>query len=157
MRQIMCAAAAVLMVSTLGCSPRDRRETASTLDSTAADIGRDVETGADEARDELKDFGYERRAEFRRDVDLQLQRLDQQISDLERSTKRGVDKARDSAVVHVQGARRAVARSLDRFGSATETTWEEVKHDITAAVDSLDREVKRLLPDARPMGGTGPS
>jgi hypothetical protein len=157
MRQLICAAAAVLMVATLGCSPRDRRETASTLDSTAADLGRDVEEGADEARDEFREFSYDRRTEFRRDVDLKLKQLDEQISELERTTKRGVDQARDSAIVHVRGARRAVDRSLDRFAAATETTWEEVKDGISAAVDSLDREVKKLLPDARPMGGAGPS
>jgi molecular chaperone GrpE (heat shock protein) len=157
MRQIICAAAAALMVMTLGCSPRDRRETASTLDSTAADIGRDVEQGAEEARDEFRDYAYDRRSEFRRDVDLKLKQLDEQIAELERTTKRGVDKARDSAVVRVTGARTAVSQNLDRFAGATEATWEEVKHDLTAAVDSLDREVKKLLPDARPMGGTGPS
>ena len=157
MRQIICAAAAVLMVATLGCSPRDRRETASSLDSTAADVGRDVEETAEEARDEFREFSYDRRSEFRRDVDLKLKQLDEQIAELERTTKRGVDKARDSAVVHVRGARRAVNQSLDRFATASETTWEEVKQNITAAVDSLDREVKKLLPDARPMGGAGPS
>jgi hypothetical protein len=157
MRQIICAAAAVLMVTTLACSPRDRRETASSLDSTAADVSQEVEEGAEDAADELRNYDYDRRSEFRRDVDLTLQKLDREIADLERTTKRGVDKARDSALVRIQGARRAVGRSLDRFGTATERTWEEVKRDITAAVDSLDREVKAQRPDARPMGGTGPS
>ena len=157
MRQIICAAAAVLMVTTLGCSPRDRRETASSLDSTAADVSQEVEANAEEAREEFREYAYDRRSEFRRDVDLKLQKLDTEIAELERTTKRGVDKARDSTVVRVQGARKAVGRSLDRLGTATENTWEEVKRNVTAAVDSLDREVKTLRPDAKPMGGTGPS
>jgi hypothetical protein len=157
MRQIICAAAAVLMVVTVGCDRRDRRETASTLDSTAAEIGRDVEQGAEEARDEFREYSYDRRSEFRRDVDLRLKQLDEQIADLERTTKRGMDKARDSAIVHVRGARKAVNQRLEQFGAATEATWEDVKRDVAAAVDSLDREVKKLLPDARPMGGTGPT
>jgi hypothetical protein len=157
MRQIICAAAAVLMVTTLGCSPRDRRETASSLDSTAADVSQEVEQRTEEAEDEFRDYDYGRRSEFRRDVDLKLQKLDTEIAELERTTKRGVDQARDSAVVRIRGARRAVSRSLDRFGTATESTWEEVKRDITAAVDSLDRELRTQRPDARPMGGTGPS
>jgi gas vesicle protein len=157
MRQMICAAAAVLIVTTLGCSPRDRRETASSLDSTAADVSQDVKQSADEAREEFRDYGYDRRSEFRRDVDLKLKKLDEEIADLERTTKRGLDKARDSAVVDIRGARKAVSRSLDRLGAATESGWEQVKRDVTAAVDSLDREVKTQLPDARPMGGTGPS
>ena len=157
MRQMICAAAAVLIATTLGCSPRDRRETASSLDSTAADVSQDVKERADEARDEFREYGYDRRSEFRRDLDLKLKKLDEQIADLEQNTKRGLDKARDSAVVNIRGARKAVSRSLERFGAATENTWEEVKRQITTAVDSLDREVKTQLPDARPMGGTGPS
>jgi hypothetical protein len=157
MRRMICAVAAVLMATTLGCSPRDRRETASNLDSAAADVSRDVEEGAEEVREEFRDYSYDRRDEFRREVDLRLQRLDEEIADLERSTKRGVDRARDSAIVHVRAARKSAARSLDRFGAATESTWEEVKDRIAAAVDSLDFAVRGLRPDARPMGGTGPS
>lgn len=157
MRQMICAAAVLLMAATLGCSPRDRRETASSLDTAATDISRDVEEGAEEARDEFREYSYDRRTEFRRDVDARLQRLDEEIAELERSTKRGVDKARDSAVVHIRGARRAVARNLDRFGSATERTWDDVKRSISTAVDSLDLALRGQQPDARPMGGTGPS
>lgn len=157
MRQIIGAAAAVLMVTTLGCNPRDRRETASSLDSTTADVAQEVEESANEAREEFRDYGYDRRSEFRRDVDLKLQKLDNEIAELERTTKRGVDKARDSAVVRIRGARSAVNRRLERFGTATANTWEEFKRDITAAVDSLDREVRTQRPDARPMGGVGPS
>jgi hypothetical protein len=156
MRQMICAAAVLLMAATLGCSPRDRRESASSLDSAATDISRDVEEGAEEARDEFREYSYDRRTEFRRDVDARLQRLDEEIAELQRTTKRGVDKARDSAVVHIREARRAAARSLDRFGSATEATWDDVKQSISTAVDSLDLAVRAQRPDARPMGGTGP-
>jgi hypothetical protein len=148
---------AVLVAIAFGCSPRDRRETASSLDSAAADLSNDTEKAAENAQDEFREYGYDRRAEFRRQVDARLTRLDQEIADLERTTKRGVDKARDSAVVRIRGARQAVARSLDRVGSATETTWEEVKQSISAAVDSLDLTVRSQRPDARPMGGAGPS
>ena len=156
MRQMICAAAVLLMAATLGCSPRDRRESASSLDSAATDISRDVEEGAEDAREEFREYSYDRRTEFRRDVDARLQRLDEEIAELERTTKRGVDKARDSAVVHIREARKAAARSLDRFGSATEATWDDVKRSISAAVDSLDFAVRGQRPDARPMGGTGP-
>jgi hypothetical protein len=157
MRQITCAGIAVLMAALLGCSPRDRRETASSLDSAAVDVSQDVEAGAEEAREELGAYAYDRRDEFRRDVDMRLQQLDQEIAELERTTKRGLDKARDTAMVRIRGARQAVNRNLDRFGQATERTWEEVKSNISAAVDSLNLAVRSQRPDARPMGGTGPT
>jgi hypothetical protein len=161
MRQITCAAVAVLLGAALACSPRDREETARGADSVAVDVSddvrEDVREGAEDVREEFRDYSYDRRDEFRRDVDLRLQRLDDEIAELERTTKRGLDKARDSAIVHIRTARKSAARSLDRFGAATERNWDEVKSRINAAVDSLDLAVRAQRPDAKPMGGTGPS
>ena len=108
MRQITCAAAAVLMATALACSPRDRQETASIVDSAPQDVRDEAREGAEEVREEardVRDYTYAQRNDFRRDVDLQLKKLDEQIAEIERDTKRGVDKARDSAVVKF--ARRA--------------------------------------------------
>jgi hypothetical protein len=149
MRQITCAAAAVLMATAVACSPRDRQETASKVDSVAEDV-------REEAR-EVRAYSYAERNEFRRDLDLQLKKLDEQIAGIERDTKRGVDHARDSAIVTVRTARSAVSRDLERLGAATESNWDEVKRNLNESLSALDREVRRLLPDARPMGGTAPS
>lgn len=160
MRQITCAAAAVLMATALACSPRDRQETASKVDSAAADVREEAREGAEEVREEARearDYSYAERSDFRRDLDLQLKKLDEQIAGIERDTKRGVDSARDSAIVNVRTARKAVSRDLDRLGAATESNWDEAKRTLNQSLSALDREVRRLLPDARPMGGTGPS
>ena len=149
MRQITCAAAAVLMATAVACSPRDRQETASKVDSVAEDV-------REEAR-EARDYSYEQRKEFRSDLDLQLKKLDEQIAGIERDTKRGIDHARDSAIVNVRAARSAVNRDLARLDAATERDWNEAKRNVNESLSALDREVRRLLPDARPMGGTGPS
>jgi len=160
MRQITCAAAAVLMATAVACSPRDRHETGSKVDSVAADVRAEAREGADEAREEaqeLRDYTYTERNDFRRDVDLQLKKLDEQIAGIERDTKRGVDHARDSLIVNVHAARKAVSRDLARLGAATESNWDEAKQNLHESLSALDREVRSLLPDARPMGGTGPS
>jgi hypothetical protein len=149
MRQITCAAAAVLMATALACSPRDRQETASKVDSVAGEV-------REEAR-EARDYSYTQRNEFRNELDLQLKKLDEQIAGIERDTKRGMDRARDSAIVNVRTARKAVSRDLDRLSASTESNWEEAKRNLNESLSALDREVRRLLPDARPMGGTGPS
>jgi len=160
MRQITCAAAAVLMATALACSPRDRRETASKVDSVAEDVREETREGAEEVREEAREareYSYAQRNEYRRDLDLQLKKLDEQIAGIERDTKRGLDQARDSAIVNMRAARKAVSRDLDRLGTATESTWDEAKRNLNESLSALDREVHRLLPDARPMGGTGPS
>jgi hypothetical protein len=155
-----CAAAAVLMATTFACSPRDRHETASSVDSVSEDIRDASREGAAEVREEareVRDYTFAERNDFRRDVDLQLKKLDEQIAGIEAGTKRGVDHARDSAVVNVRAARKAVARDINGLNAATDRTWDETKGKVNESLSALDREVKRLLPDARPMGGTGPS
>ena len=160
MRQLTCAAAAVLMATALACSPRDRRETASKVDSVAEDVREETREGAAEVREEAREaraYTFAQRNDFRRDVDLQLKKLDEQIAGIERDTKRGVDHARDSLVVNMHAARKAVSRDLDRLGATTESTWDEAKRNLNESLSALDREVHRLLPDAKPMGGTGPN
>lgn len=160
MRQITCAAAAVLMATAVACSPRDRQETASKVDSVAQDVRQETREGAEEVRGDaraVRDYGYAERIDFRRDLDLRLKNLDQQIAGIERGTKRGLDRTRDSAIVNVRTTRSAVSRDLDRLGTATERDWDEAKRNLNQSLSALDREVRRLLPDARPMGGTGPS
>jgi hypothetical protein len=157
MRQITCAAAAVLMATAFACSPRDRQETASKVDSVAEDVRDEAREGAEEVREEARDYSYAERNEFRRDLDLQLKKLDEQVAGIERDTKRGIDRARDSAIVNVRAARQAVSRDLRRLDAATERNWEEAKRNLNESLSALDREVRHLLPDARPMGGTGPS
>jgi hypothetical protein len=157
MRPMTYAAAAVLITLALGCSPRDRRETASTVDSAATDVSRDVREGARDVREEVGDYTYERRSEFKRDMETRVNQLDQEIAELERDTKKGLDKARDTAVVHIRAMRRSVDRSLDRLGAATASTWDEVKDGVSRAVDSLDLAVRNTRSDAKPMGGNGPS
>lgn len=160
MRQITCAAAAVLMVAAFACNPRDRQETANNTDSVLEDIRDDTREGAEEVREEareVRDYTFAERKDFRRDLDLKLKKLDEQIAGVEADTKRGVDRARDSAVVKVRTARRAVSRDLDRLDATTERTWDDTKRNVNESLSALDREVRRLLPDARPMGGTGPS
>jgi hypothetical protein len=59
--------------------------------------------------------------------------------------------------VNLRAARKAVSRDLDRLGTATEREWDEAKEKLNQSLSALDQKVRGLLPDARPMGGTGPS
>ncbi|HJR15980.1 MAG TPA: hypothetical protein VJ808_03925 [Gemmatimonadales bacterium] len=167
MRQITYAGVALLLATALACSPRDRQETANTADAAAEDVGDAAREGAAEVREgaeeigdearEARDYAYAQRTDFRRDVDLRLERIDEQIKELEADTKRGVDETRDSALVRIRAARKAVSRDLEKLGSATESNWNDLKGDVNQSLYSLQEAVRRQLPDARPMGGTGPS
>ncbi|MBA3444921.1 MAG: hypothetical protein H0T58_08750 [Gemmatimonadales bacterium] len=160
MRQITCAAAAALMVAALACSPRDRQEASNNADAAAEDVRDAAREGSAEVREEARDardYAYAQRSDFRRDMDLRLKGLDEEIAGLQRDTRRGADKARDSALVNIRQARQTVTRDLERLGAATESTWDEVKRTLNQSVSALDQAVRRQRPDARPMGGTGPT
>jgi hypothetical protein len=168
MRHMPYAAMATLLVAAaFACSPRDRQETASRTDTALADVGDAAREGADEVRkgaDEVgdtaqdaRDYAYAQRSDFRRDINLRLKTLDEQIAELQRDTKHGVDKTRDSALVNIRAARKAVDRNLAHLATASERTWDEAKSAVNSSVYALQEAVHRQLPDAKPMGGTGPS
>ncbi len=160
MRQMTYAAAAVMLVGALACSPRDRQETANRSESAAEEVGDAAREGAAEVREEareFRDYSYAQRDEFRTDIDLRLRGIDAEIAELERDTKRGLDKTRDSAIVNIRAARKEVGRHLNRLGSATENTWEDLEAATNRSLAALQEAVRRERPDARPMGGTGPS
>jgi methyl-accepting chemotaxis protein len=165
------AAAAVMLAGALACSPRDRQETANRTENAAEDVrdatregaqdvGDATREGAEEVREgvrDVRDYGYAQRADFRRDIDLRLKGLDEEIAELERDTKPGADKTRDSALVNIRAARKDVTRKLNQLGSATENNWDNLKDAMNQSLTSLQEAVRRERPDARPMGGTGPS
>jgi gas vesicle protein len=164
MTQYTYAVVALLVAATLGCNARDRRDARSSADTVAAEVsqetreaGREVEEAARDVREEFGGYTYERRAEFRRDIDARLQRVDQELAELERGTKKGLDQARDSAIVNTRALRRSVARNVERARSATAATWDEVKDAVIRSVDSLEVGLRGLRSDARPMGGAGPT
>jgi hypothetical protein len=160
MRQMTYAATAVMLVGALACSPRDRQESANRAESAAEEVGDAAREGAAEVREEareFRDYSYAQRDEFRTDIDLRLKGIDAEIAELERDTKRGLDKTRDSAIVNIRAARKEVGRHLNRLGSATENTWEDLEAATNRSLAALQEAVRRERPDARPMGGTGPS
>ena len=167
MRQMTYAAMAVMLVGALACSPQDRQDTANRAESAADEVGdaaregaAEVREGVDEVGEEAREFGdytYAQRSEFRTDIDSRLKGIDAEIAELERDTKRGLDKTRDSAIVNIRAARKEVARHLNRLGAATENTWEDIEAATNRSLAALQEAVRRERPDARPMGGTGPS
>jgi len=144
MRATACAAAALMFAFTAACEDRDRRDTASRTDNAAED-----------AVDDLRGYSYERRDEFRRDVRERLDRMDEELAELERDTGEGADQARRDAVAGARRARQAVDDDVDRLRDATASNWDELKVRVSEALDSADRQLRALRPDAKPMGGTG--
>ena len=180
MRAMACAAAVLMFALTAACKDRDRDGTANRIDNAAEEAGEDAREAADDAgdavdeaaddagktadnavkaaddaADDARASSYERRDEFRRDVRERLARMDAELAELERGTKKGVDQTRDAAIVTARNSRRAVDRTVERLGTATASTWDELKLRVSESLDSADRQLRALRSDAKPMGGTG--
>jgi phosphate uptake regulator len=157
-----CAVAALLFTVTTACDDRDRRDTGARVDDAAEEAGQEVREGVEEVGDVAEDavddagaYSYERRDEFRRDIRERLDRMDQELAEVERDTKAEANEARRNAVSEARDARSAVDRHLERLGAATAETWDEARLRVSESLDSAERAVRALRPDAKPMGGTG--
>ena len=173
MRAMTWVAAALVLAFVTACDDRDRNETASQVDNAAEETGAEIREGAedvgdaadeaaddvgdaaDDATDGLDDSSFERRDEFRRDVNERLAALDRELQAAEGDLNEDASEARVEAVAAAREARRAVDRSVDRIGDATRDGWEGLREEISDALSAAELRVRELRPDAKPMGGTG--
>jgi hypothetical protein len=167
-----------------GCKDRDRTDTANRIDNAAGETGDEVRDETENAGDEVaeaaddvgdaaregaKDVGdaakdvaddptddsFADREEFKRDVRERLDRLDQELAELGRDINQEASDARVKAIAGARDARQAVERSYAKLAGATESNWGELRRGVSDALDSAERQVQALRPDAKPMGGTG--
>jgi gas vesicle protein len=139
-------------------------ETGNAVDSAADDAGDAAKDAGHEVKEAARDVGdefgatsYERRDEFRHEVDQRLASMDKEIADLRKGVNNDATETYRNAVASVRDTRRTLGQDVNRLAGATAANWDEVKGKVWASLDSLDRQLKALRPDARPMGGAGPN
>ena len=139
-------------------------ETGNAVDSAADDVGdaakgagQDVKEAAKDVGDEFGATSYERRDEFRKEVDQRLAAMDKEIAELRQGINDNSTEAYRNSIAAVRDTRSTVAHDVDRLAGATEATWDDLKGKVWASLDSLDHQLRALRPDAKPMGGVGPS
>ena len=123
----------------------------------AKDAGGEVEEAVKDVGDEVGATSYERRDEFRREVDDRLAQMDQEIAELRKGVNDDATEAYRNAVAAARDTRRTVGADVDRLAGATAANWDDLKDKAWASLDSLEHQLRALRPDAKPMGGTGPS
>jgi peptidoglycan/xylan/chitin deacetylase (PgdA/CDA1 family) len=123
----------------------------------AKDAGNGVEEAAKDVGDEFGATSYERRDEFRHEVDQRLAAMDKEIADLRKGVNDNSTKEYRNGISSVRETRRTVGQDVDRLAGATAATWDELKGKVWTSLDSLDHQLRTLRPDAKPMGGVGPS
>jgi gas vesicle protein len=160
--------AALALALTAGCKDRDHRDADDQVAATADRAGNDVADAAKDAANDVKDAAkdagdklgatpYERRVEFRHEVDERVAALDKELADLRAHVNKDATESYRNAVAAARETRQTVGADVDRLAGATAANWDELKTRVSVSLDSLDRQVKALRPDAKPMGGAGPS
>jgi hypothetical protein len=186
MRTVALVGAALALALTTGCKDRDRGDVGDRVEATGERAGDDIQEGADrtgnavedaaddvgdaasdagaEVKEAARDVGdevgvssYEHRGEFRREVDEKLAQMDQEIAELRKGVNDNATEAYRNSVAAARETRRTVGEDVNRLAGATAANWDELRAKARASLDSLDRQLRALRPDARPMGGTGPS
>lgn len=137
-------------------------ETKDAVSEGARDVGNAAEDAAEDTKDAAKDAtdknsksSYDRRDEFRQDVRERVAAMDKELAELGSEINKDASAARVKAVAAARDARRAAGRSVDRLATATAANWEQVKREVSASLDSAERQIRALRPDSKPMGGTG--
>jgi hypothetical protein len=125
------------------------------VDDAADDAGNAVEKAADDVG--ISSYSYERRDAFREDVDKRLAEMDKELAGLRKNVNDDAAETYTKAVAAAEATRKTVGRDVARLEGATAATWEELQSDVTKSLNSLDRQLRALRPDANPMGAAGPS
>ncbi len=132
-------------------------DAADDVGDAAKDVGGEVEEAAKDVGDEVGATSYERRDEFRREVNQRLAQMDQEIAELRKGVNDDATETYRNSVAAARETRSTVGKDVDRLSGATAANWDELKDKAWASLDSLDRQLRALRPDARPLGGAGPS
>ena len=175
MRKVALIGTALALALTAGCKDRDHRDASDQAEATAdragnavdsaandvgnaaKDAGNDIKDAAHDAGDKLSTTSYERRDEFRHEVDGRIAALDKELADLRAHVNKDATEAYRNGVAAARETRRTLGADVDRLAGATAANWDELKTRVSVSLDSLDLQVRALRPDAKPMGGAGPN
>lgn len=146
MRPFIYAAAAVLLVLSLGCRRDQSRDTGGMSDTTPS-----VSTAAPapetaDASPGVREFGFDQRQEFAQSIRQQLAGIDQGISELAAQAKSRGGAVSDRALANIRAARRTVDRNLSQVEAATAANWEQVKDRVDGSVESLSEAIEAAQP-----------
>lgn len=134
---------APLLLGPWGCSRAGHARAPSVVDDvkkTAKDVAADVKTAAADSWDAVKDFTYERRAEFQERVDRMAGDLDARVAAAPQAATRN----REKALEEFREARVQLKARLSDLSKASEGTWAGAK----ARVDDAWRRMKVACDEA---------
>jgi hypothetical protein len=94
---------------------------------------RDVKEAVNDVSDKFGATSYERRDEFRHEVDERLAALDKELADLRSHVNKDATETYRKGVAAARETRRTVGADVDRLAGATAAIWDELKTRLTVS------------------------
>jgi len=136
-----------------GCSKADDSKTVvQDAKASAANAVADVKVAAADSWEAIKDFAFERRADFSAGVDRMARALDDKTAALKAKFAAAPDAAataRDSAAKEYEEARADLKARLAELSTATADTWADARAKVEAAWKRVQASYDKLAkPDS---------
>lgn len=143
MRQLALAAVALLLLANAGCK-RKSSEVGGMRDTMPAP---EVATTPEpEPAAAPTDYTFDQRQQFIESVRQQLAGIDAEIDQLASEAKSKGGAVSDRALARVRAARQSLNRDLQRVQTATTANWEQVRGNVTRAVENLEETIGAAQP-----------
>jgi membrane-associated HD superfamily phosphohydrolase len=142
---LIAAIALVGFVSACKDEPPPRR-TATAPASQPADSAEEVRQEAEEAFEAARRFGYEKKQEYERIIERELQQLDERIAELKAQAASAKEQARpviEQRIAELQKRAADARQRLSRLRETGERAWDEVQQGMETAVRDLKKSFAR--------------
>jgi|CZKI01.1.fsa_nt_gi hypothetical protein len=151
---LLAAAMSPVALLMIGCSKTDNSSTnVEKVKTEAKEVAADVKASASDSWDSIKDYTYEKRADFSASFD----RMTAQMDDKAREVKAKVagvpdaaSKDRESAVKEYDEARADLKSKLSDLGNATADTWADAKEKVAQAWKHVQAAYDKVKASATP-------
>jgi len=148
---LLAAGLGPVALLTSGCSKTDN--TATAVDAVKADskaVVADVKAAAIDTWDSVKDYTFEKRADFSADMDRMAAKLDDKTSELKAkfaALPAGAAKDREDAVKEYDAARADLKEKLSNLSKATADTWSDSKASVAEAWKRVQAAYEKVKAD----------
>jgi outer membrane murein-binding lipoprotein Lpp len=148
---LLAAGLSPLALLVSGCSKTDSSSTAvETVKADSKAVAADVKASVIDTWDSVKDYTYEKRADFSADMDRMAGRLDDKTSELKAkfaSLPAATAKDREDAMKEYDAARADLKSKLSDLSKATADTWADSKASVAESWKRLRAAYEKVKAD----------
>jgi hypothetical protein len=133
---LMAALGPVILVGASGCSKSDTSTASSNVQDAkqaVTDAAVNVKNATVDGWNSLKDYTYEKRAEFSASMDRTTKSMDDKIAEERAQAPSAVSADKQAAIRDYDDARADLKARLADLGNATADTWADAKAKVAAA------------------------